>query len=38
MVNAEEYASLGEDELVDIIDPKTGKSHYIKKSEVNVEL
>ena len=37
MVNAEEYASLGDDELVDIINPKTGKSHYIKKSEVNVE-
>jgi hypothetical protein len=38
MVNAEEYASLGEDELVDIIDPKSGKSHYIPKGEVNVEL
>jgi hypothetical protein len=38
MVNAEEYASLGEDELVDIIDPKTGKSHYVPKGDVNVEL
>jgi len=38
MVNAEEYAALGEDELVDIIDPKTGKSHYVPKGDVNVEL
>ena len=38
MVNAEAYASLGEDELVDIIDPRSGKSHYILKGEIKVIL
>ena len=38
MVNAEEYASLGEDELIDIVDPDSGKSSYIPKGDLEVAL
>ena len=38
MVNAEEYASMGEGELIDIVDTKSGKSHYLPKEEVEVSL
>jgi hypothetical protein len=38
MVNAEEYASLGDDDLIDIIDPKSGKSYYLPKEELKVSL
>ena len=38
MVNAEEYASLGDEELIDIVNPKTDKSTYVRKDELSVKL
>lgn len=38
MVNAEEYASLGDEELIDVVDPKTDKSTYVRKDELSVKL
>ena len=37
-VNAEEYASLGDGDLIDIIDPKSDKSFYLPKEELEVSL
>jgi len=38
LVNAEEYTSLGDDDLLNAVDPKTGKSTIIKKEIVKVQL
>ena len=38
MVNAEEYASLGDEELIDVVNPKTDKSTYVRKDELSVKL
>ena len=38
LVNAEEYTSLGDDDLLNAVDPKTGKSKIIKKGIVKVQL
>jgi hypothetical protein len=38
MINAEEYSALGNDELIDIIDPKTGESRNIPRDKVSVEI
>ena len=38
MVNAEEYASLGDEELIDVVDPKSDKSTYVRKDALSVSL
>jgi len=38
LVNAEEYTSLGDDDLLNAINPKTGKTTIIKKEIVKVQL
>ena len=38
MVNAEEYASLGDEELIDVVNPKTDKSTYVRKDTLSVKL
>jgi CRISPR/Cas system CMR-associated protein Cmr5 small subunit len=38
MVNAEEYSSLGNDDLVTIIDPMTNKESFIIKNDIKVEI
>ncbi len=38
LVNAEEYSSLGNDDLLNVIDPKTDKSKIIRKDALNVEI
>lgn len=38
MVNAEEYTSLGDNDLLTIIDPKTDKEKIVKKSDLKVEI
>ncbi len=36
LINAEEFASLGSDDLIDVIDAKTTKSYLIPKGDINV--
>jgi hypothetical protein len=38
MVNAEEYTSLGDNDLLTIIDPETDKDKVIKKGNLKVEI
>lgn len=38
LVNAEEYASLGDDDLLTIIIPKTGKTQVLPKAGLNVKI
>jgi len=38
LVNAEEYASLGDDDLLSIIIPKTGKSIVLPKEDLEVKI
>ena len=36
LINAEEFASLGADDLIDVIDAKTTKSYLVPKGDINV--
>jgi hypothetical protein len=36
LINAEEFASLGSDDLIDVIDAKTAKSYLVPKGDINV--
>jgi hypothetical protein len=38
MVNAEDYSKLGDEELIDVIDPKTDKSTYVRKDALEVKI
>jgi len=38
MVNAEEYASSGDSDLIDVVEPKSDKSYYLPKEELGVKL
>jgi len=38
MVSAEDYTSLGDDDQLEVMDPKTGKSTICPKSQLNVKI
>ena len=38
MVNAEEYTSLGDDDMLEVIDPKKGKTTIIQKANLKVQI
>jgi len=38
MVSAEDYTSLGDDDQLECINPKTGKSTICPKSQLNVKI
>ena len=38
MVSAEEYTSLGDNDLLTIIDPETDKEKIVKKADLKVEI
>jgi hypothetical protein len=38
LVNAEEYTSLGDDDLLNVVDPKTDKSKIVKKEILKVQI
>jgi len=38
MVNAEEYSSLGDEDLIDVVDAKTMKSQYIERGNLKVKI
>jgi len=38
MVNAEEYTSLGDDDMLEVIDPKKGKTTIVQKANLKVQI
>jgi hypothetical protein len=38
MINAEEYSALGNEELIDVIDPKSGDTRNIPREKVSIEI
>ena len=38
MVNAEEYTSLGDDDMLEVIDPKRGKTTIVQKANLKVQI
>ena len=38
MVNAEEYSSLGDDDLIDVVNPKTMESDLVERGKLKVKI
>jgi hypothetical protein len=38
MINAEEYASLGDDDLIDVVNPKNEDNVLVPKKDLSVKL